>query len=175
MVPPTSHSDFEGSAERAGFICSHAPSQVVLAAASACRLRAPRRTVEAPARAWPHGETHGFACHSGCTSRLVASDGFAAIAASAHVRGCHWQRLVVRPAAATSRAASAIDESNFRLARSLCDSCRVAVSDGVVARPHRAELSGRARGCAHAAVRLLACAGRCGQPGRAIGPIGRIG
>ena len=104
MPHPASHSDLEGSAERADFMCSHALSQVALAAASACRLRAPRRTVEAPAPAWPHGETHGFACHSGCASRLVASDGFAAIAASARVRGCHWQRLVVRPAAVTSRA-----------------------------------------------------------------------
>ena len=129
-------------------MCLHALSQVALAAASACRLRAPRRTVEAPVRAWPHGETHGFACHSGCASRLVASDGFAAIAASAPVCDCHWQRLVVRPAAATSRAE----------------------------RDRRVEFSpGRARGCAHAAVRLVACAGRCGQPGRAIGPIGRIG
>ena len=32
---------------------------------------------------------------------------------------------------------SAIDESNLRPARSLCDRCRVAVSDGVVARRHR--------------------------------------
>jgi hypothetical protein len=103
MPHPASHSDPESSAERADFVCSHALSQVALAAASACRLRAPRRTVEAPARPWPHGETHGFACRSGCAGRLVASDGFAAISASARVRCCHRQRLVMRPAGAAAR------------------------------------------------------------------------
>ena len=84
-------------------MCSHAPSQVALAAACVRRLRATRRTVEAPAHAWPHGEPHGFACRSGCAGRLVASDGFAAISASARVRGCHRQRLVVRLAGAAAR------------------------------------------------------------------------
>ena len=84
-------------------MCSHAPSQVALAAACVRRLRATRRTVEAPTHAWPHGEPHGFACRSGCAGRLVASDGFAAIYASARVRCCHGQRLVVRPAGAAAR------------------------------------------------------------------------
>ena len=84
-------------------MCSHAPSQVALAAACVRRLRATRRTVEAPAHAWPHGELHSFACHSGCAGRLVASDGFAAISASDRVRSCHRQRLVVRPAGAAAR------------------------------------------------------------------------
>ena len=156
-------------------MCLHALSQVALAAASACRLRAPRRTVEAPARAWPHGYRRTVS--RATRAALVGWWPMMALRPSplrhlcVTATGSGWscdQRL--RPAEP-----SAIDESNFRLARSLCDSCRVAVSDGVVARPHRAELSGRARGCAHAAVRLVACAGRCGQPGRAIGPIGRIG
>jgi hypothetical protein len=103
MPHPASHPDPEGSTEGADFICSHAPSQVTLAAASARRLRAPRRTVEAPAHAWPHGEPHGFACRLGCAGRLVASDGFAAIYASARVRCCHRQRLVMRPAGAAAR------------------------------------------------------------------------
>ena len=84
-------------------MCSHAPSQVALAAASVRRLRATRRTVEAPMHAWPHGEPHGFACRSGCAGRLVASDRFAAIYASARMRCCHRQRLVVRPAGAAAR------------------------------------------------------------------------
>ena len=100
---PASHPDPEGSTESTDFICSHAPSQVTLATASARRLRAPRRTVEAPAHAWPHGEPHGFACRSGCAGRLVASDGFAAIYASARIRCCHRQRLVMRPAGAAAR------------------------------------------------------------------------
>ena len=49
------------------------------------------------------GEPHGFACRSGCAGRLVASDGFAAIYASARVRCCHRQRMVVRPAGAAAR------------------------------------------------------------------------
>ena len=79
-------------------MCSHAPpSQVALAAARRKIASLTRRTVEAPTHEWPHGEPHGFACRSGCAGRLVASDGFAAIYASARVRCCHRQQLVMRP------------------------------------------------------------------------------
>ena len=49
MPHPASHPDPESSAEGADVMCSHAPSQVALAAASARRLRATHRTVETPA------------------------------------------------------------------------------------------------------------------------------
>jgi len=84
-------------------MCSHAPSQVALAAARRTVASLTRRTVEEPTHQWPHGEPHGFACRSGCAGRLVASDGFAAIYASARIRCCHRQRLVMRPAGAAAR------------------------------------------------------------------------
>ena len=85
-------------------MCSHAPSQVALAAARRTVASLTRRTVKAPMHEWPHGEPHGFACRSGCAGRLVASDGFAAIYASARIRCCLCEATAGHAASGSGRA-----------------------------------------------------------------------